>query len=1077
MINWETLYIKFGQSKASKKFEDMALDYVRETYAEYSWIPTPRTRDGNRDFHTLQNELLNIWGEAKYKKNSTALTRKDLDPTILSGLIDGTVKLIIFVTNGRIPDELIDRMLLGAKMKDIKLSFILEHQLSDWLFLNPQKYLLYFEEELRIPIKQYRSEQSVELKKVSFFEMVSIDFAPNVSVVEMLIGDIFILNYVIFALHRGRGKAFFERDFPFSLIENDSYDNPKSFELIPGINIISFMVKAKSEYNNTLRVGLEIDFKQYFFITKKILIKNTRDLKIVYFDQLNTIYKIKEVIDNFNFDLGNYMFFIHGKSGMGKSYILSSLSKEYSIKSDITYVTFEKSQYSNINYLILCRILIFLQYGNIIWDFGKSYLKKICLSKNVEDIFTNQQLNMIINGCFDSNIAKTAIHSITKVRKYKSMFYSNKKKHMKILLLDDIQYLNLEQSKFLKKIIKQQLNINSNNILIFSGTKNNFYDSELEKILLENISNYYYLDHLRTNDIKSSIQKNLPFKSENLSTTFINKFPDNLLLFSEILYNLKRILPHKTELSSKDLLNHYIKMYDNNLIFKNKFNEIKPQFYLYDILCLFKKGIPAKCFYKYPLFDKRVLKRDFQKLIDNNCIKFIGNNIIIPYHDYVNENYRNLRKGKEFNSKTGAFIKFLLEESNFQNDENYLLFLLCKCGKKYFNYYNKKIQDLMLKYIDSSQYGTAIYFAELFYENLSTKENKNLSSLQRYYLYLYADCLVHCDNQYRAKELLKEQVEGATDYSFEKYEAAISLINQKFWSIDLNGIIEDSKIYQVDLEVMFMHNIKNNDLRRFIKSYEACFNRRMVTFLLTDKCILAQKTYQEGLKAIKKFCMLYNLEYFSEIATIIMDYARGMIIYDIKLSNRLFTIASKIFEKNKINFVRRNLICQSDLLVSKHILEEKINYIFFNNIAQKLDQCEFTLEYIKTIMKIYACRLIDNNKLFRSFDNVKKHNSSLYDDMISKLQECLLDKQIILQNREKFLYNYLLSYIYICRGQYTFAKKLLLENLEYVKEAGDSYRIPLLHNLKNLRCIKSIHWYQHKQDFDKTIFILESRFW
>ena len=95
MINWKLLYDKFGRLNAAKKFEDLALDYVCDVYNEYTWKPTQRTRDGNRDFHNLEEDLLKIWGEAKYKKDSISLTRKDLDPTILSGLIDGHVELSV----------------------------------------------------------------------------------------------------------------------------------------------------------------------------------------------------------------------------------------------------------------------------------------------------------------------------------------------------------------------------------------------------------------------------------------------------------------------------------------------------------------------------------------------------------------------------------------------------------------------------------------------------------------------------------------------------------------------------------------------------------------------------------------------------------------------------------------------------------------------------------------------------------------------------------------------------------------------------------------------------------------------
>lgn len=54
---------------------------------------------------------------------------------------------------------------------------------------------------------------------------------------------------------------------------------------------------------------------------------------------------------------------------MGKSYILKSLSLDYCLNNDLTLVTFESEEKSNVNYLLICRIIIFLQYGNIFWDY------------------------------------------------------------------------------------------------------------------------------------------------------------------------------------------------------------------------------------------------------------------------------------------------------------------------------------------------------------------------------------------------------------------------------------------------------------------------------------------------------------------------------------------------------------------------------------------------------------------------------------------------------------------------------------------------------------------------------------
>ena len=61
----------------------------------------------------------------------------------------------------------------------------------------------------------------------------------------------------------------------------------------------------------------------------------------------------------------------------------------------------------------------------------------------------------------------------------------------------------------------------------------------------------------------------------------------------------------------------------------------------------------------------------------------------------------------------------------------------------------------------------------------------------------------------------------------------------------------------------------------------------MVTQLLIDEYKDAQISYSDGLIAIKKLSEKYNLNFQVEIATIIMDYARGNMSIRPKMSYRL----------------------------------------------------------------------------------------------------------------------------------------------------------------------------------------------
>lgn len=1070
MVNWELLYIKYGQKKSGEKFEDMALEYVRDTYSEYTWEPTGRTRDGNRDFHNLEDKLLNIWGEAKYKKNSISLTRKDLDPTILSGLIDGKVELIIFVTNGKIPDSLITRMTLGANMKGIKLSFVTGKQLSDWLILNPNKFKTYFEEELEN--KEFSNEQLVDFKKVSFYEPISLDFKPNFDKITMNVDDTFILNCLIFNTKVGICKIELEDDAPLSFVESEKYESPKNFEIKPGLNAISFLVRANHEYRNVLRITLICNGGIYHCISNKLVINRNNQLNVYYFQQLNVLNKVKLVIDNFDISIGNYVFFIHGHDGMGKSYILKSLSLDYCLNNDLTLVTFEAEQSSNTNYLLLCRIIIFLQYGNIFWNYDVANIKKFCVTFNVlnggMDI---KLLNNVLNGCFDANIAKTTLERLTdSAVDIPLLVNSKKQKNFRILLLDDIQYLTTAQSSLLEILIEQQMRIKNNNILVLAGTKDDFNSPSLEKRLVENISNYYELDALGEKDIEGTVLQNFIIK-EKLSTSIVKELPSNLLLLNEVLSNLKYSFNNNNEMSNSQFIDYYIELYTKGLIFQEKFSELKEKYYLLDILYLFKKGISVNVLYAYPNFDKRIVKKDLRILMKHNCIKQIGRGLILPFHDYMVENYRNLRKGKEFNEKTGDFFKFLLNTRNKEIDINYLLSLICKCGKKYFKDYNKTIQELMLQYIHKSEYGTAVVFAELLYKNILNK--KRLTKSDKYYLYLYADCLVHCDNKYRAKQLLQEIAENEDIMNFEKYEAAISLLNQRFWSVDLNGIIEDSQMHQTDLENMFMDNLKPEMLRRFKKAYEACFNRRMVTLLLLDEYDEAQKAYRDGLFALKDLSGKYGLNFNSEIATIIMDYARGNMAKKPEMSYRLFSCALKHFSESRFEYVRRILICQIDFMVNGNLLKKKMNYKKFMCLVDELNRHNFLLEYLKGMLKFYICRMVDYSRA----NSHTRISASFMNDIVNQIERIKIENHMVLHNRELFLYNYLMAYFYITQNEYKKAETCLRDNMNYVNEAGNTYKIPLEHNLVNLETIQRIEWFQEGKKYCGMVYLLDSRFW
>lgn len=106
-----------------------------------------------------------------------------------------------------------------------------------------------------------------------------------------------------------------------------------------------------------------------------------------------------------------------------------------------------------------------------------------------------------------------------------------------------------------------------------------------------------------------------------------------------------------------------------------------------------------------------------------------------------------------------------------------------------------------------------------------------------------------------------------------------------------------------------------------------------------------------------------------------------------------------------------------------------------------------------------------------------KISVSFMADIVNKIEKIKVEKHKILNNRELYLYNYLIAYFYIVQCDYEKAKTCIKDNIGYVTEAGNTYKIPLEHNLTNLENIQNVEWYLEKSVYSEKIYLLDSRFW
>lgn len=1088
MINWEYLIEKYGPTETPHKFEEIALSYVQDVYPQYTWYPTKKTRDGNKDaqrkeVYCGEDNSFDVWEEAKFKETGRALRRQDIDPTILSGLIQGNVRLIIFVTNTRVPDELLDRAILGARIKGMKVSCVLADQLESWLILNPSIYAKYWDNHTA---ENQVTAKVVWVQNAAFFDMVSNDFKSFSTRKVMLAGNIYLLTVSISSNIKTNAELSTTVDFPFEVVKHPNYDDPDHLCVECGLSTFALLLKAKCAFSGGVNLRFKINGTYYSRVTPEIEIVASSPVKVVYAQQLQFINKIKTFIDALPDGASGSLITICAGSGMGKSFMLKSTYETFCLKRDMTIVSFESDRNALTNYLLLCRIVLFLYYGNIFWDRSSWTQKELdqhkahAIQNNTRELFDDASLGRLFDGCFDASIAKDVVEQLTRrKRKNHSLIHTRTSFAGKILLLDDFQYLNKLQADFAYRIIDELNYYQSDCVIIISATKGRFSDRQAEMRFMKLTPNAFELNGLTPNDMAETLGTCFQLSPMALRRTAVKILSPSPLLTCEVLRTLREEVGR-----SSDNIFHMICIYSaskgQTQILANRFAGLQGQYYLLDILYRFKKGIPKGILMSFSGFDGHPVQTDLDLLFAKNLI-ISQDGLIFPYHDYYVRSYIQLRKARYFNSLTGKFLSYLLTIPDYEEmlDTNHILSMLVECGKKYLRIYKNKIKELIHHYMQTTQFGAALHYCSCYYHMVEGRKPDTYTREEFYYLFSYAYCLVHCGDQALANQLLEMIYTFAKENVPEKYSAGAELLNQHFWVLKLDGVIENSFLIQSGAAHMLqLKLLSGDDLSRVEQAYDTCFNRRMVTYLLLDQLESGRVTYAQRLKLLSKD--FQGDDFRSHSATLIMDYARGISFFAPKRAEHLLKIALDFFACRPENHYRRILLCKIDYLVLKCVNGDARSFWDMEPLIEDLLQGGFSSEYFKAVLKRCACRSVflsqvasnSIQEVSQSFSNVLQT-----EDYVEEISNALLESGLQPRERDSFLLNNLIAYFSICNGQSKKAAEYLQKVDMYVRQAGDSYRKIVKHNLQHIDTISRIIWCTKDTPFASDAFLLDCRFW
>ena len=1077
MIDWLTIGKGFSKNDMACRFEKLAFAYVQDVYSEYDWEATPLSGDGNKDAHIGKGAEFDVWEEAKYKgfhsKSGRQYTvrRQDLDTTILSGLQQGNVRLIVFVSNSVIPPELYERVAFSSKLKGIEVTYILRAQLESWIYRHKEIFKKIFEVE---PTLEYENEQEMfNIDSVGIFDMHHANFLEVTQVKELVIRERYVLQVMISSSIHTRATI---QNSVFDILDHPDFTQ-STFDLSPGINRLLFLISPITKHCNRVNLRFLINKKEFNAYSPEVIIEENGFPSLIYSNQLEIISNIKNVIDNRAQDSAGIVVSVFGCSGMGKSYILKSLHAEYLFRHESLYVDFDANEMGGLNESYLCRIIIFLNYGNVFLynslntKADATKLKRMLSHFTTYSDITATLRNRLIDGCWNYAAAISVIQELSNQFKG-SIVPTAKFKLCRLLFIDDVQNLNETQFELISHIVSQIDKYKTNILFVLSATQDAFKSEKMRDAYLTLTSNKFKLNGLNKTDKKLTLTNHFTkFSALDNSISDII-LPSSPLLAAEILLSIMR---EPRNASLYEIVATY-NINNENCILTNKFSKFESMYYLLDILCLFKLGIGINYLINYPDFLESELRNNISVLLHAGILIKISENKISFSHDMYNQSYQKLRNGRQYNSEVGLFLKYWYEKTTDANiDKNILLSNLIRCGESYLKEYKDIVFDIISLNARSTNFNVALYYCEYYFKMLIGNCHTVLSEKERYILYLYSDCLVHCGQGGEAERIFEQILDITEEDTLEYLEIRVSLLNQWFWAIQkLDRLISDSLLLQRKTE-LFMKNTPYSEVSFRLKKCESsCYNRRMATQLLLDMYDDALATYINWL--MKTAQRVSGDEYKDETAVLIMDYARGISYRDIKSAERLMTFAyynmSVMPERN----FRRLLICKIDLLLLNHMNGKEIDIREFKNTTRILGKSNFKSECFKAVLKYYAMKLIGENT-WLLLQKIDAPNSSSLEETNKNVHQCMLKLKIIPQRREKYLYNILMAFVHIKENNIDNAREELQEALGFVEPAGKSYSEALLHNLQYLNSINKIAWYWRGIAMKEDTYYLDCRFW
>jgi hypothetical protein len=1021
-------------------------------------MPTPRSGDGNRDAEAVTRDWVldrvveyQHWLEAKFHHRAGSPSRGQLDPTLVSGLIDPSVRAILFVTNGRISDSYMVRAERAfSRPPDRFVAFKEGPDLVQWLRCNKiiaERYFgRNFEAEGETP--SFLSVSSAGLLDISDYKRGL--FKP---VSRLTMGKDYLLHLTIRSHRECQLHARFPPDSPLVSV---SPDIVKPLSVGTGASSHCFRVSPHQVGifdRCTIRIESPEGFQAAQVQLKRLTIRLDPSVSIQFAEQARIGQEIRQLLRSLR-PGANAIACLYGGGGVGKTHVLDSLEGDLGLQTDFIRLAFSGQHAEDAR--LLCELVLFLHFGTAILDIDTLDLSLIASSRQM--LFLGRRLvEGLKSGMRDGNEARSLIRDLLEGRDLRlpgsALVDPNPAATSVVVVADDVHKLRGAEADFFARVLTDHFNGSHHSILLLSGRQDEFESNQLETLIRSRALYTATLGPPAPEEVAASIARLVRQPCPLGLSNALSHTPYTTLgiinLLTELRLRGERLDGPRLARSLASWASSAAGGRDKVVL--DRLLRAKDLLPLLDVVHAVGIGVPL------PLLTAKFGSQLVDRGAAKRLLRLNADGAVVPFHDLVAEAYARWR-GNCYTSAVGSFLAECIEAGKLA--PSHALPALLQCGPSFEYQYLDAATAYRDSFIAVGRFGPALDLSKSIATILERRHGADADSdVLAEAWFVYAECLDHCSTKddaqkyfYKAKGNLALHWAQPSGKGV-RFEAESELFNLSFWNLEIDRL-PDLRAFTGRLRQTFAKHPSVRQDRRFARAYLTALNRSMMFSLLAD--MPSGTLFEENRAAAQEFGML-NYGAFA-----LVDYAKSTYHSSPEVALEFLNNAHRVFGElgterrrqatsaTEIEYLKCRLGHGSDASLSaagRTLLEEGL-----------------WSEYLNAKLKLVAVLLLEGDS-----DAAAAHLAEFYSRGTALGDE----------PRRRFLLANLEAGLAFSRGDFGRARDWSTEHAELVSKLGRSYQVVAKSNIaactQRRSRRKELIWY--KADATNPAFLIESRIW